>query len=336
MEVLLDIVFEKLEALERNCLHARYNRRALVDYFNTLIEGCRLGEECDPQKVVREAVVCILRYHENAKTKNGNVCMMGKYHNVLYIALKICYDWQLKDSATVATLLDDIFTCEKTFERLMMGAIFGTRAPHFIAGWKSDFDNQEENLRAVVYYLDHAANSNLEYFYENKTIRFADIPLESCGKSTVLKILVQLGVPDKLHIFLRFGALVLPEFDDQSESVVQILLDKLSENKGKYPYNIVACLQLILRVVPSLPVKRPQDCEEGSNFQRDYILDNYDYLVDHCIVPMNRCGLIPPDLKHLSRCVVRENLWRNHQLPQGVKFLPVPQGLRRYVDIMED
>lgn len=30
---------------------------------------------------------------------------MGKYHNILYIALKICWDWGVKDSATVAALL---------------------------------------------------------------------------------------------------------------------------------------------------------------------------------------------------------------------------------------
>lgn len=44
MEALLKIFFENFDSMERNCLHARYKRRALVDYFNTLIEGCRLGK----------------------------------------------------------------------------------------------------------------------------------------------------------------------------------------------------------------------------------------------------------------------------------------------------
>lgn len=261
---------------------------------------------------------------------------MGKYHNVLYVALKLCYDWQLKDTGTVAALLDDIYSCEKTFERLMVGAIFGTRAPHFIAGWKSDFENQEENLRAVVYYLDQATNASLEYKYgiENYNIRFIDVPVECCGKSTVLKIIAHLGLPDKMQIFLRFGAMVLPEFDE-SETVLDILLEKLSEHKKQYPYNIVACLQLILRVLPCVPV-RSREYKEGSNIPRDFILDKYDFLVEDAIMPMNRCGIIPANLKHLCRCKLRETLWMNYQLPNGIKLLPVPESLQRYVDIMED
>lgn len=39
-------------------------------------------------------------------------------------------------------LPEEIFSCEATFERLFLGAIFGTSAPYFIAGWKSDFRDQ--------------------------------------------------------------------------------------------------------------------------------------------------------------------------------------------------
>lgn len=37
---------------------------------------------------------------------------------------------------------DEIYDCEKTFERLFLGAIFGSNAPYFIAGWRSDFKDQ--------------------------------------------------------------------------------------------------------------------------------------------------------------------------------------------------
>ena len=67
---------------------------------------------------------------------------MGKYHNVLYIALKVCWEWGVKDSDTVCLLLNEIYSCEKTFERLFLGAIFGSHAPYFIAGWRSDFKDQ--------------------------------------------------------------------------------------------------------------------------------------------------------------------------------------------------
>lgn len=127
---------------------------------------------------------------------------MGKYHNVLYIGLKIAWDWGVTDSDVVKMLLrmdkknqqkklnklyawnarmwhyddtfyyinlrlisqsfaqffpsssfssyfsvivhfpDEIFQCEQSFERIFLGAIFGSNAPYFIAGWRSDFLDQ--------------------------------------------------------------------------------------------------------------------------------------------------------------------------------------------------
>lgn len=43
------------------------------------------------------------------------VCRMGKYHNVLYIAMKISWNWGVKDSAVVCALLSMNFTIECLF-----------------------------------------------------------------------------------------------------------------------------------------------------------------------------------------------------------------------------
>lgn len=104
------------------------------------------------------------------------VCRMGKYHNVLYIALKIAWNWGMKDSTVICTLLsknfvvfiiktsisdfivfrlqfpDEIYECEKTFERLFLGAIFGSNAPFFIAGWRSDFKDQVKRQNSIYYF----------------------------------------------------------------------------------------------------------------------------------------------------------------------------------------
>lgn len=259
---------------------------------------------------------------------------MGKYHNVLYIAIKLCYDWQLKDTQTVASLLDEIYSCESTFERILVGALFGTIAPHYIAGWKSDFDNQEENVRAMVYFLDHAANANLEYKYgsRDKPLRYIDIPIESCGKLTPLKISIQLGLPDKLHILLRFGALVITENED--EPIIVWLLDKLTEYTGCYPYNFVSCLQLVSRVLPDICVRYNENVDY--KLQREIMLEKYSVLINHGIMPLNRCGIAPTELKHLSRCSIRKSLWLNYQLPNGIRKLPVPESLHKYLDLLED
>ncbi|KAF5285324.1 hypothetical protein FQA39_LY04423 [Lamprigera yunnana] len=331
MEVLLDCFFENFAQLERNTLHARYKRRDLVEYFNTLIEGCCRGENSDAEKVVRSAIISILRYHENSKKANGSICRMGNYHNILYIGVRICYDWQLKDSPTVAALLDHIYCCENTFERMWIGALFGTSAPYYIAGWKSDFNDQEENLRAVVYYLEHARNANLEYVYNSNKVRFIDVPIESCGKATPLNILVQLGVSDKLHILLRYGAQ-----DDNNKSVLDNLLNNLNSYNRKYPYNLIDCLQFLMRALPGIYIAKEEKSDLHSNYQRDIIAEQYPYLIEDGIVPISRCGIQPPELKHLCRCCIRHSLWQNYMLPNGIRMLPVPDFLHRYLDLLHD
>lgn len=64
-------------------------------------------------------------------------------------------------------------------------------APHYIAGWKSDFDSEEENLRALVYFIDKANDAELELPFNNlieENFRFIDLPIESCGKASALKV----------------------------------------------------------------------------------------------------------------------------------------------------
>lgn len=48
MDVILDSFFEHFGKLDRDTLHARYKRREMVDYFNTMIEGCCRGKIYQP------------------------------------------------------------------------------------------------------------------------------------------------------------------------------------------------------------------------------------------------------------------------------------------------
>lgn len=44
------------------------------------------------------------------------------------------------------SFLDEIYQCEYSFERIFLGAIFGSNAPFFIAGWRSDFLDQVKTM----------------------------------------------------------------------------------------------------------------------------------------------------------------------------------------------
>lgn len=52
----------------------------------------------DTNQTCREAITTLIQYHTKAKTLNGSVCMMGKNHNILYVAMKLCYLWQMQDA----------------------------------------------------------------------------------------------------------------------------------------------------------------------------------------------------------------------------------------------
>ncbi|CAH1955102.1 unnamed protein product [Acanthoscelides obtectus] len=246
MECFLKCYFEQFTNLPRNSLHDRRKRKAMVQYISTLIQGCSAVEPT-VEESSRIAIKTILNYHDEMRDQNGTVCLMGKNHNILYVAMKLCFDWQVQDLAIIC---------------------------------------------------------------------------------------VQLGIPDKLHIFLRFGARLYTE--NEEFNVFEHILNRLSEFNHKYPYNLIACLQLLLRAAPWIKIKPKDFTEEEEKILYERLLEKYADLVDDGIVPLSRCGLTPPELKHLCRCVIREKLWENYQLPSGIRSLPVPEQMWKYLDLLED
>ncbi|XP_053616529.1 uncharacterized protein stops [Plodia interpunctella] len=341
MESFMEYYFEEVfNNLDRDCLNERHKRRELVEYFNTVITGCARGQNISDETTCKYFILSALRYHNSCKSNNGDVCLMGKYHNLLYIAMKLAFDWSLQDNGVVAALLDELYTCEKTFERIFLGAIFGTSAPHFLAGWKSDFMDREENVHALVYFLDHATNANLEYTDDNKIHRFIDVPLESCGKASPVRVVIQMGSSEMLMILLRFGANIAAE--NAATNPIESILDRLKEYKRAYPYELVGCLKLILRVIPTIKFTvskrefKHLGLSEDYNYDRKIALEIYSEILEDHLLPSTRCGLRPVELKHLCRCAVRQMLWKNFELPFGIYKLPIPPSLKKYLDLFDD
>ncbi|XP_013191372.1 uncharacterized protein LOC106135568 [Amyelois transitella] len=336
MKNYFEVVFSNFD---RDCLNERYKRRNLVEFFRAVIVGCARGENKSDTTSCTNLILATLQYHKQCKYDNGGVCLMGKYHNVLYIAMKLAFDWGVQDTEAVAELLNEIYTCENTFERIFLGAIFGTAAPHFIAGWKSDFLDREENVHALVYFLDHANKGSLEYTEDEKVYRFIDVPLESCGKASPAKVVIQKASSEMLMILLRFGAKIT---DDAATNPVESILERMKEYKRAYPYELVGCLKLILRVIPTIKFTVPRqvykqlELPEDYNYDRKIVLENYAVFLEDHLIPSTRCGLRPVELKHLCRCAVRQRLWENFELPFGIYKLPVPVSLKKYLDLFDD
>ncbi|TMW46426.1 hypothetical protein DOY81_008496, partial [Sarcophaga bullata] len=89
MEFIFECFYEDtLDKLCRNGLQDRSSRRDVLDHLNAIIGGCSDGQDMHTEEVARIAVLAAVRYHREKKDQNGDVCLMGKFHNILYIALR--------------------------------------------------------------------------------------------------------------------------------------------------------------------------------------------------------------------------------------------------------
>lgn len=327
---------------------ARYRRRQLVDYLNTTIKERVRCENCDEATAVCRAVMAAIRYHANSRSSSGRLCLMGG-HNILYVAAKLCSDWNLNDNSTVIQLLNNIYQCEHTFERLFVGVVFGIRATHVISGWKSDFENYEENLAAFEYFLKHATKAKLEYDNINngKKTRFIDIPMESYGRAKSVRIAAEFSKAEVLLLLLRYGADIMTEYEHDkmlmglpSRQPFAFCVSNFQLDQTGKP---LACLKILLRSVPTMTAFPSESIDMNMSFlvatknvrgvNRFYF---HPRLLQEGIIPHSRSQLTPPELKHLSRCVIRNVLRENWQLPLGIRSLQIPLSLQNYLDLLED
>lgn len=303
--------------LDRSFLFAKYKRRELVDYLSNVITGCS-NAEGNPKEVCQTAVKCALDFHASTKGNNGQICLMGKYHNVLYVAAKLAFDWQVNDSKLIGELLNAIYACERTFDRLITGALFGPKASGVISGWKSDFNTKEENIKAVEYFLDHANRAKCEYKIKGVPTRLVDIPVESYARSSPVAVSVQLSCPEILLVLLKFGAKVYVE---NAPCAIEVLVRMLGERTDNLNKELMQCSRLIMRTVANIP--SPIDVE------------NNVYLPGYRLLP-NRRTVSSPELKHLCRLVIRDCLLSNFQLPHGINTLPLPDELKQFINLEID
>uniref|UniRef100_A0A0A9YGN5 Ankyrin repeat and SOCS box protein 17 n=1 Tax=Lygus hesperus TaxID=30085 RepID=A0A0A9YGN5_LYGHE len=321
MEMIMDCFFDNVfSELDRASLLARYKRRNLVEYLSTVIQACS-HVEGHPQEACKSAIVSALNFHKTTRGQNGEVCLMGKYHNVLYVAARLAFDWKLEDAETVCWLLDDMFLCERTFDRLITGAIFGSRASGVIAGWKSDFDTREECLEAVEYFLRHATTGKKEYLVRKKSCRIVDVPMESYGRFTPATVAVQAIRPDVLLLLLQFGAEVYAEDDP---CPLEALLRRLSECQEQVPPDLLTCRDVIMRTVAHVSV--PHDAEHP------YVAA---YVSGMRLIPEDRTTS-PATLKHLCRITIRKSMNQNCNLPFGIKELGIPDNLESFLNLEVD
>lgn len=272
-------------------------------------------------------VYSLVSHHENNNFCCGESCLNGCTHHYLYVAMKLAYVTQLEDKATITKLLLNMYRCKNTFEKLFIGAVVGERVPQLYADWKTDWTCQHENAKAVFYFLNRANQFCLKFGTPNPRC-FLDVPIKFYT-SSLLKLTSHFGQIDKVQMLLKHGASVINDYDEENtaEYLIRRIL-RLRHDRGTYSASLIICLRWVLRTIPSIQIHK---------FTKNKQQDRGRFLtLVGGILPRNRCGIDPPQLKHLARCAVRKRMAENCKLPFGIQHLDIPRTLKPYLNICED
>lgn len=128
--------------------------------------------------------------------------------------------------------------------------------------------------------------------------RFIDVPIESCGKASPLRVSLQASAPDVLMILLRHGA--NPEPLDGGTSPILALMDKLMEYKesGSYPYQLVSCLKILLLALPFIELPYKVTKENAISLEKEF--QSHSIYSHCCLKPGGRCFL-----RNIQHCLSR-------------------------------
>lgn len=273
-----------------------------------------------------------IEFHDKSKVENNDVCLFGKYHNILYVAAKLCYQWALEETDIVCALLTSVYACEKTFEKFFECSIFGTKVTQLISGWRSDYCTQDENINASVYFLKHAVKGRLKFTYDSYERNFIDVPMHCYENLSPLKTAVKADKWDLAILLIKYGAITfLPATERHHEmySIFRLFIQKL-EQYDSLCYcrrNISECFKIYIRSIPTISVVWESENKEEDTwpalmvFLEEMGLEN---------------GGQPRSLKHLARCTARRHLAEHHKLPAQFRELAIPQALESYLNLETD
>lgn len=278
-------------------------------------------------------------YHKESKNKNFGVCPMGKNHNILYVASALCKNKHIKNTNVVLSILDEIYQCENTFERLILGALFGKKAAQFFFGWQGDEETKQESMETLMYFANYSnVGKRLYTFYSSATffkkvaVPFVDLPLDCCSKSSPLRIALRIGIPEIVLLLLQLGANTNP--CDKNTMVIEDLMSDICKENGKNMKRL-QCFTIMIRAVYTVPLRKTFQWYTLFDMQKSFF-NRFPCIQDLNLLPDSRCGKTPPELKHLGRCVIRNHLSKNLKLPWGIKQLGLSQKLQNYLNLLDD
>ncbi|KAK3875496.1 hypothetical protein Pcinc_019633 [Petrolisthes cinctipes] len=347
---ILDVVRE----LPEGWLLVRENIGELVSSVASLVE-------VQPRLLpaLSAALTALLSTHSRHPCDKGSITVLHNAHMLLYVALKLsctlhCPPHPTHNTNTnnnnnthklIIKALQEILTCEGSFDRLMVVVLLGGAAPGRGCGWYYEVEDESEKIRDLTFILDH-----IRLLPQCRVSEVVSAPLWWCGSSPVV-VAALADSPGVLLTLLQYGAggshLHHNHYSKCCTNGVYLAITYLLrrlEGQLCQPYqmhsphdtntkthtdlltlaghtNTSTCLRYLLRAVPRVPAK----------LLRDQLLSS-----DPATLLPRPCCLDPPFLTHLARAATREMLRGRDMLPHVIPSLALPPTLRDYLNLLVD
>lgn len=310
-----------------------------------------------------QRLCCIHRNEMISAVNYSKGCIEN--HHYLYIALRLCYELDLKFKTKVSMLLREIFLCEGSLQ-----AIFSILPGHLNCKMEVNINtftlypgDSNFDRSAFEYFInsicplskDSRETKNCEFTPEN----IMNAPFGEYQANTPLMTAIMLSDPQLVLLLLRHGAdPFLCHRDDGNEyhrkspveyviaslNIYSLLKDsqwaRLQETKkgnDDGERKSLNYLSLFKRAVLSLDIRQTSGKVSFPNEQRDVSTKGSFFEVHPRLAEILDVQALhtPPSLLHTCRYCIRKTLLRarSDSLPSAIQKLPIPRLVKSYVDL---
>lgn len=326
------------------------------------IIGFKICEKIDKKEItLDQALDDLVAFSRDCASRDTEIQMAWL---TLHLALGLCFEYKIQSKTVIRRFLKELLLYTRGIDMgLFMRDIlhFDDLTPtneevaksfyclNFTAGYKIALD--EDDLRGKIFtgpskvVYRHLLQSDI-YNYLDLPIGHPTLAMTTKTATTTHVPSTPLGLaceslkPKVVLTLLRYGASPIGKPIEQilstlcSQRIVEAATGLMI---GDTPLEQVKlCLEYCLRAVRKIRVRVEEettadiikDCKEGGE-QVHFIKDNaIDFIPDDCYK-------VPPKLKHLARCEIRDRLFAADTMPSAIYSLPIINSeCQKYVDLL--
>ncbi|KAK6173062.1 hypothetical protein SNE40_016595 [Patella caerulea] len=349
----------------------RFNQKStfILDNFNQWVKTLDKEKKCKKSKAelgqMRLALAAFINgladlHRTSMKKSAGQSCCLRSIHDKIYIALRLCYELDLKSRNTPRKLIQEILVCEGNLYSIF--SIFSLchvtmEFPSFNINSFSLYPGltastfKDKVVPAFKYYCQCLIPTIDSEIYISDSIRletFINRPIdESFITVSPLKAAAMMKDPQLVSMLLDFGAdpsLRMGEDDSENSSPLGYIicylnsycaLTKYSKFDGSIFKQALECFHFMTKVVTNIQIKENQlqwNQEDHCKNTIENIFTVHPLLASYINLDKFKQ---PSSLQQLSSTVIRKAIikYSCDILHNSIEYLPIPQLLKRFLSL---